>query len=311
MHFQPLHFGWVALPPRPKAVIVFIGGAFFGSFPTVFYRGFLKTVYDLNYGVVALPFRFAFRHWDIALSLTSYAKEFRDEVEALRNAEAKQAEHPETIPYLWIAHSLGCKYVALLELLSEKEELCKMEAIMKALQQVAPSQVRELQAKMNLIDGKQISLRNQPQVLVDPVIANLDAAIPFKPLEKLFAPLLKVSPSREITFQLIRQTELFSLTWILSLGSQTAKDTVATLVSIAKPRRLPSSKPTKISLTNCKPLLGRHLSILGFASTDQGISQEITKKLEELYPVALAYQQGSIAGGNESAGADRGHRPPD
>lgn len=311
MHFQPLHFGWVALPPRPKAVIVFIGGAFFGSFPTVFYRGFLKTLYDLNYGVVALPFRFTFRHWDIALSLTSYAKEFRDEVEALRRGEAKQGEQPETIPYLWIAHSLGCKYVALLELLSEKEERCKMKAIMAALHQVAPSQARELQAKLSLIDARQISLRNQPQVLVDPVIANLDAAIPYKPLENLFAPLLKVSPSREVTFQLIRQTKLFSLTWILSLASQTAQDTIATLVTIAQPRRLPSSKPTHVSLTKCKPLLGRHLSILGFASTDQGISKEITKKLEELYPVALAYQQGSTAGSQGSTGVDPGHRRPD
>ena len=186
-----------------------------------------------------------------------------------------------------------------------------MDAIMKALDQVAPTQARELKAKLELIAADKISLRNQPQVLVDPVIANADRAIPFKPLENLLAPWLKVSPSREVTFELIRQTQLFSLTWILSLASHTAKDTINTLCSIAKSRRLPASKPIPVHLTNPKPLLGQHLSILGFSSTDQGISQAITKKLEDLYPVALAYQQGSIAGGIESTGTDPDHRPCD
>lgn len=306
MRFQPLHFGWAALPPQPKAVVVFIGGAFFGSFPTLFYRGVLKTLYEQSYAIVALPFRFTFRHWDIALSLTIYAKEFRDEVEALRTASAPRGVKPAQIPYLWIGHSLGCKYVALLELLSESEELSKLDAIICALEQVATRQARELQAKLKLIAADQISLRNQPQVLVDPVIANADAAIPFKPLEALFSPLLKVAPSREETFRLIEKTGLFSLTSILSLASRTATDTICTLVSLPRPKGLKPVESTPVDLTNPKPLLGRHLSILGCTSTDPGISAAISQELEQLYPVAVAYQQGNHADSDENGNMDPG-----
>jgi len=44
--FQPLLFSWVALHPKPKGVIQFVGGAFFGSFPTLFYRYFLSQLFE-------------------------------------------------------------------------------------------------------------------------------------------------------------------------------------------------------------------------------------------------------------------------
>jgi len=297
MHFHPLHFGWAALPPRPKAVVVFIGGAFFGSFPTFFYRGVLKALYDLDYGIVALPFRFTFRHWDIALSLTVYTHELREEVEALRQANAVEGQPPEAIPYMWLAHSLGCKYVALLELLSESEKMNNMDAIMAALKQVAPGQARDLQAKLALIDADQISLLNQPQVLVDPVIANVDAAIPFKPLERLFAPLLKVSPSREETYRLIEKTKLFSLTSVLSLCSKTANDTIRNLAALPRSKRLRPIQFVTVVLANPRVLVGRHLAILGFRSTDHGIKEQVGCKMEALYPVAVAYQ---LHGGSQN-----------
>ena len=46
LHFQPISFSWVALHPQPKGVIQFMGGAFFGSFPTVFYRYFLGQLFE-------------------------------------------------------------------------------------------------------------------------------------------------------------------------------------------------------------------------------------------------------------------------
>ena len=73
--FSPLHFGWVALPPQPKAVVLFIGGASFGTYPTLCYRGFLRILHDLDHVVVGLPFRFTFRDQDIALSLSIYLAE--------------------------------------------------------------------------------------------------------------------------------------------------------------------------------------------------------------------------------------------
>ena len=60
--FRPISFSWVAIHPNPKGIIQFIGGAFFGTFPTVFYRYFLEELFKQGYTIIALPFKFSFRH---------------------------------------------------------------------------------------------------------------------------------------------------------------------------------------------------------------------------------------------------------
>lgn len=300
MRFQPLHFGWVALPPRPKAVVIFIGGAFFGTYPTFFYRGFLRILYDLGYVVVALPFRFTFRHWDIALSLSIYLAELKKEVNALLTLTGSdggvQEPNAETrVPYLWVAHSLGCKYVALLELLSESEDMSSMRAIKDAFAEVDPRQLKELVAKLELIEAEQLSLLNQPQLLVDPVIASLDAAIPWKPLEKIFAPLLKVIPSRETTFRLIDKSTLFSLTKVFSLHSKTAHDTIDRLKQVVRKPPLQPIETVCVHLATPKPPLGAHLAILGVKATDAAIAETITTAVAVAENEARKRQCGTTA----------------
>jgi len=303
MRFHPLKFGWLAVPPQPKAVVVFIGGAFFGTFPTVFYRGFLNVLHGLGYAVVALPFRFTFNHWDIALSLSIALPEIQKEVEASMARLEEQGGNNagvarSKLPYLWVAHSLGCKYVALLELLSETEDFSKLKDFSAALQEVEPSQAQDLLAKLSLIEAQQLSLRNQPQLLVDPVIANLDAAIPWKPLEGLLASLLRVIPSREVTYSLIEKSKLFSFTRLFSLASKTACDTINRLTHL---QRIPPLQPLSamdVELSDPKPLLGRHLAILGLKTTDAGLARAISKDIAAAYAVAVHYQ---IEGGHGSA----------
>lgn len=300
MRFQPLHFGWVALPPRPKAVVIFIGGAFFGTYPTFFYRGFLRILYDLGYVVVALPFRFTFRHWDIALSLSIYLAELKKEVNALLTSTSSggglQEPNTETrAPYLWVAHSLGCKYVALLELLSESEDMSSMRAIKDAFAEVDPRQLKELVARLELIEAEQLSLLNQPQLLVDPVIASLDAAIPWKPLEKIFAPLLKVIPSRETTFRLIDKSTLFSLTKVFSLHSKTAHDTIDRLKQVVRKPPLQPIETVCVHLATPKPPLGVHLAILGLKATDGAIAETITTAVAVAENEARKRQCGTTA----------------
>ncbi|HEY9861594.1 MAG TPA: DUF1350 family protein, partial [Candidatus Obscuribacterales bacterium] len=81
--FQPVSFSWVALHPEPKGVVQFIGGAFFGTFPTVFYRYFLRKIFEQGYTIVALPFRFSFHHWSIAASLFAEQSRLRTELTTL------------------------------------------------------------------------------------------------------------------------------------------------------------------------------------------------------------------------------------
>ena len=179
-------------------------------------------------------------------------------------------------PCLWIAHSLGCKYVALLELLSDVEDYRFKKNIMHALSEAEPSQAQEPQAKLNLIQADQASLFNQPQLLTDPVIANLNSAIPWKPLEKNLCSSFQGLPSRDTTFKLIDETCLFSLTKILSLHSKTARDTIDRLTHVVRKPPLHPIESAGIDLANQKPLLGAHLAILGLKATDQAIADAIT-----------------------------------
>src|SRR5689334_8122940 len=107
LKFVPLSFSWVAIHPEPKGVIQFIGGAFFGTFPTLFYRYFFEKLYEEGYTIIALPFRFSFRHWQIAISLLK-------EQETLQKELLKITCDPlyrDNTKYFWIGHSLGCKYI--------------------------------------------------------------------------------------------------------------------------------------------------------------------------------------------------------
>ncbi|WP_411871656.1 DUF1350 family protein [Vulcanococcus limneticus] len=281
MRFHALHFGWAALPPQPRAVVIFLGGAFFGSFPTLFYRALLREVYEAGYGVVAIPFRFSIRHWDIALSLAIYQAELRREVAALLRADGGLSPSALEIPYAWIAHSLGSKYVALLELLSDTEEVAAATGVRSALQLEAPEQAEELARKLRLIDARAISLRNQPQVLLDPVIADLEAAIPLPFLERFFSKALKVRPSQRVTLALIQASKLFSITTILSLASRTAKRTVEQLRDLGHQPPIPVQE---VNLANPTPLVGRHLALLGFRAIDPSLRASILATLEAARP---------------------------
>ncbi|MEG5067561.1 DUF1350 family protein [Microcoleus sp. B3-A4] len=118
--FQPVSFSWVAVHPQPKGVVQFIGGSFFGSLPTLFYRYFLQQLFEEGYTVVALPFRFTFRHWPIAIGLLKEQEILRTELTKIAHRLGYESEiYQEPSSYFWVGHSLGCKYIALLEFLSD------------------------------------------------------------------------------------------------------------------------------------------------------------------------------------------------
>jgi hypothetical protein len=221
--FQPLSFSWVAIHPNPKGVIQFIGGAFFGSFPTVFYRYLLKALFDEGYTLIAFPFRFSFRHWSIALSLLQEQKVLSQEIFQI----AKGLNYPTEIyknseNYFWIGHSLGCKYIALLELLSGD----KWPDILRQCNSEVNSQVRQIEQR--LLDSLELqhSIKDQPSLLIAPDISNTQSAIP-RPLafiaRFLDSKKLGVIPTRKQTLCYISKSPLFNLTGMISFD----KDTIA------------------------------------------------------------------------------------
>ena len=217
--FQPLSFSWVALHPQPKGVIQFVGGAFFGSFPTLFYRYFLSQLFEAGYTIVALPFRFTFRHWSVALSLLDEQQRLQPEIITLAARSGYETDvyrHPEN--YTWIGHSLGCKYIALLELLSSDQWQTNLQAC------IPPGQAQVQRQQISDRLGNRSAIRNQRSLLLAPDISDTESAIPVKPLAKLLDCLgLGVLPDRQQTLCLIDRSRLFNLTGLISFN----RDTIA------------------------------------------------------------------------------------
>ncbi|GAB1538809.1 hypothetical protein NUACC21_14730 [Scytonema sp. NUACC21] len=120
LRFKPVSFSWVALHPKPKGVIQFIGGAFFGTFgPMFFYRYLLECLFKQGYTIILLPFNFTFDHYTEAGFLIR--EQYKLMPELVRMAELAGYEYNTYLNdsnFFWIGHSIGCKYIALLEAFS-------------------------------------------------------------------------------------------------------------------------------------------------------------------------------------------------
>jgi hypothetical protein len=215
--FSPVSFSWVAIHPNPKGVIQFIGGAFFGTFPTVFYRYFLQTLFEEGYTIIALPFRFSFRHWSIAIELLAEQKILRHHLtEASKKLGYQSNVYQQENNYFWLGHSLGCKYISLLEFLSNER-----------WKDTVNSCVREPdnQLIINLVtDSDSPSIFDQPSLLIAPDISDTESAIPVKFIAQILDRMgLGVKPTRKETQCLIERSNLFNLTALISFD----KDTLA------------------------------------------------------------------------------------
>ncbi|MBL1174622.1 MAG: DUF1350 domain-containing protein [Pantanalinema sp. GBBB05] len=102
MDWQELSGNWVLMPPRPIAIVHFLGGAFVATAPQVTYRRFLERLALQGYGVIATPFINTFDHQAIAQTV-------------LRNFDRVMEHLYETtlrkryLPIYGVGHSLGCK----------------------------------------------------------------------------------------------------------------------------------------------------------------------------------------------------------
>jgi hypothetical protein len=249
LKFHPISFSWVALHPEPRGVIQFIGGAFFGTFPTLFYRHLLETLYQEGYTLVALPFRFSLRHWQIANSLLEEQHRLRQILPDLANHHGYASSiYQDVSSYQWLGHSLGCKYIALLELLSGDDD------------SVAAALPRELKETYR----NSVGIWSQGSVLLAPDISDLESAIPIPALVSLFNSLgVSVRPDRQETLNLIRQSALFNLTAMISFH----RDTVAGSLLDSDPDKsdvLWLSQYLEQKSASMKELPGKHLEPLGW-----------------------------------------------
>lgn len=210
--FRPLSFSWVAIHPEPKGVIQFVGGAFFGTFPTVFYRYFLRTLFEEGYTLIALPFRFSFRHWPIAIALLKEQYLLSAELFQLTGNSIYQ----EKSSYIWLGHSLGCKYIALLEFLSGEQWQQIIESCIK------PGAAQQIKAIASSAGLENASILAQPSLLIAPDISDTESAIPVRIIAQFLDQMgLGVMPTRQQTQRLIDQSQLFNLTALISFEQDT------------------------------------------------------------------------------------------
>ena len=295
MFFLPIKFDWVAIHPAPIGIIQFIGGAFFGAFPTIFYRSLLNSLFSLGYTIIAKPYKFSFRHWSVVIDLLNSQldlfKMIQFEAEKLdyRGIELYQKYidailNPKIVldkgKYFWLGHSLGCKYIALLELLSILESVDPADAKLRAKIRATADKYGDFNA------DKTASLTNQSMILLAPVLADLKNAIPIPFLAQLFSPLLKVMPSEKETQDLIFEASTSRnggrFHYIVDItgfrGDIRAKDTIQWLETFQS--RFFGGFNSRLSVQHAP--LGPHLSPMGVRDIDDVIIDALIQALAEL-----------------------------
>lgn len=311
LKFKPISNSWVAIHPQPKGVVQFIGGAFFGTFPTLFYRYFFSQLFDAGYTVIALPFRFTFNHWSVAISLV--AEQYIIRRELVKEAKRLNYEYKvylKDLMFFWIGHSLGCKYIALLEFLSgewwqviQSIKICGAENnryanILENIEHLSLGldfEKRKTELAIEKYVGEKpeiinLFIKGQPSLLIAPNISNTASAIPIQFIAMLIDSFgLGVTPTLEQTHCLITRSKLFNLIAnICFKQDKIARETCRWLIEYLNSKHESQDEPRPISL---KQLEGKHLEPLGlkiggyivdFNPLDKFIEPIANRKLESV-----------------------------
>lgn len=283
LRFRPVSHSWVALHPQPKGVIQFIAGAFFGTFgPMFFYRYLLQCLFEQEYTIILLPFNFTFNHYVEAGFLIREQYEILPELVRMANFEGYSYEaYLDDKNFSWIGHSLGCKYISLLEGFSAlpKDSQEREQFIRKVLSKTSDeSRIQSVIADINIlvdeltrkideirkliyiyvhrnINITSIFIKGQESILLAPDISDTASAIRPQFLADFIDHLgLGVKPNPAETHNLIQESGLFNLLGLVCFKSDNiAKLTCEWFINTLK-------KPPKDFL---KTLEGGHLKPLG------------------------------------------------
>ncbi|MBD2410225.1 hypothetical protein FACHB389_19640 [Nostoc calcicola FACHB-389] len=283
LRFQPVSHSWVALHPQPKGVIQFIAGAFFGTFfPMFFYRHLLQSLYDQGYTIIILPFNFTFNHYVEAGFLMREQYEILPELVRMATVEGYDYEaYLDDKNFSWIGHSLGCKYISLLEgftalppepqareqfirnLLSHTSDESQIKSVIadiNILVEELKQKIVEVQKLIFTYVGREIKInsvfiKGQVSILLAPAITSTASAIRPQFLADIIDNLgFGVKPTIEETQNLIKDSELFNIMGLVRFQSDNiAKSTCDWFINILK-------KPPQEFLES---LAGGHLKPLG------------------------------------------------
>jgi Protein of unknown function (DUF1350) len=289
MKFIPISHSWVAIHPQPIGVVQFIGGALFGTLgSTFFYQNLLEFVYKCGYTIILLPFKFTFNHYQEAGFLIGEQYEILPELVRLSLLnDYDYTAYLDNENFYWLGHSIGCKYITLLEGFSalpdspqarqlfiqqissktqsssrQQSIVAEIETLIQDLQQ----QVTRVKQYIKDLVGREIILgeriatlfiKGQISVLIAPDNSDTQSAIQFKPLADLLDRCgWGVFPTPAETNNLIIESDLFNRMGLVYFKSDTtARSTVTDFIDLI-------NKP---SIQYRSVQSGGHLRPLGFS----------------------------------------------
>ncbi|MBD2095178.1 DUF1350 family protein [Trichocoleus sp. FACHB-591] len=103
MDWQEVSGNWVLIPPRPIAIIHFLGGAFVATAPHVTYRWLLEHLSRQGYVIIATPFVNTMDHGAIAHQV------LRNFERAFAQLQTRGLLQKRYLPIYGLGHSMGCK----------------------------------------------------------------------------------------------------------------------------------------------------------------------------------------------------------
>lgn len=113
MEWREVSGNWVWIPPQPRAIIHFLGGAFVAAAPNITYKLLLEAIGRRGYLIVATPFINTFDHQAIAQEVLVTFDRALDYLESRVTLKR--------LPIYGLGHSMGCKVHLLINSLYEVE----------------------------------------------------------------------------------------------------------------------------------------------------------------------------------------------
>ncbi|MGI0492001.1 DUF1350 family protein [Alkalinema pantanalense CENA528] len=262
MIWQEVAGNWVLLPPRPVAIVHFLGGAFVATAPQLTYRRLLECLARSGYGLIATPFINTFDHIGIAENvLWSFDR-------ALHHLQST-GQISDQLPIYGLGHSMGCKLHLLIGSVFEVERSGNL-----------------LMAFNNFAARDSIPLMDQfSQVLQQ-----------FAPLT---SSTIDFTPSPDATNQLIAQQYAVSRNLLVKFSNDTLDQTrsLANILQVRFPDQLTLCKLKGNHLTPVAQDLQWETGAIftPFDAIGQWVRQEVFRELQQLEQVLLDWLNVAVA----------------
>jgi len=303
--------GWVAFHSNPKGIIQFVGSFFiFGYLPTLFYNSLLRNLFNKRYTIIIYPIslipplncelkRIDHLKASIYLLKTEYLLK-QELIEYLTNWFPNDyidlyLNHSS---YFWLGHSLGCKYISILEFLSNEIndlnnilELCNLSNHEK---KIITDEINFIESYRKLIDTniekllerKRIQGYSNNKLIKDQASIFLAPELYGTPGNNFLPnlPGLKLFPDGDTTICLIKNTSnLFNLTGLISfVNDNISEDDVLRIISALDNRPHFTYKPLDGSNTGIEFLDSLLSHLKPIDNNIQELSSYIDKMFDSL-----------------------------